>query len=227
MEFLDKYENTKKDFIQIKIFKNAEKPLFETKCDNIGFRNAVGKYCLEIQADMMMSEVGYNLQLVKPFLRVSNIIAVSGRYACCLFNHARGIGKPGRLIEKTVEELGINRSLFYVSDTCNRGPLLLDRAKLMELNYLNEDEYFLDNSDHDLMARAYLEKGYLCGYIPINFISPLSDGSTRNNKSYEHCKEWEINKSEKERLMEIMKQKPGMSKFRPIWTEKPPKAYMF
>jgi len=225
IEFLDKYEHTKKDFIQIKIFKNAEKPLFETKCDNIGFRNAVGKYCLEIQADMMMSEVGYNLQLVKPFLSVPNVIAVSGRYTCRLFNHACGMGKPGRLIEKTVEELGIDRSLFYVSETCNRGPLLLDRAKLMELNYLNEDEYFLDNSDHDLMARAYLEKGYICGYVPINFISPLSDGSTRNNKSYEYCKEYEINKLEKERLVAIMKHKPGMSKFHAIWKEKPNAVY--
>jgi glycosyltransferase involved in cell wall biosynthesis len=226
LKFLDTYENTNRYFIQIKIFKNTEKPLFETKCDNIGFRNAVGHYCLEIQADMMMSEVGYNLHLLKPFLQFPRILAVSGRCAHGLFNHSVGIGKMGYDVEKTIEELGVDQNRFYVVETCNRGPLLLDRKKLMELNYLNEEEYFLDNSDHDLMARAYLEKNYICGYVPINFKSPLTDGSTRNNKSYEHCKEWSVNKAEKERLTAEMKVKPGLSKFYAVWKSRTPVVYI-
>ena len=75
LNFLESYKNTKDDFIQIKIFKNELIPLFETKCDNIGFKNSVGKYCLEIQADMKMTELGYNLHLTKPFNLSKNIIA--------------------------------------------------------------------------------------------------------------------------------------------------------
>ena len=157
MEFIESYENNTTKFVQIKIFKNESLPLFETKCDNIGFKNSVGTYCLEIQADMKMTQRGYNIQLTRPFKKLENVIAVSGRCAHNIFRGG-GIGKLGENIEKTIDELKIQKNKFYVFDTCNRGPLLLDRKKLEELNYLDEDNYFLDNSDHDLMIRAYLTK---------------------------------------------------------------------
>lgn len=157
-DYLNNYTNIKKNLICIKIFKNEEKPLFETKCDNIGFKNSLGKYCLEIQADMEMIENGYNLHLTKPFNLYNNVIAVSGRCAHNLFDHNSGIGKLGTNIEKNVNELNVDKNKFYVFETCNRGPLLIERKKLEELNFLDEENYFLDDSDHDLMARAYLEK---------------------------------------------------------------------
>ena len=52
---------------------------------------------------------------------------------------------------------------------------------MAELGYLDEEHYFQDNSDHDLMARAYLLKGYICGYVPIDFSSPLKHGTTRKS----------------------------------------------
>jgi len=70
---------------------------------------------------------------------------------------------------------------MYMYGTCNRGPLVLDRDKLKCMKYMDEQNYFLDGSDHDLFARAYSEKGWKCGYIPIEFKSPLVDGSTRKN----------------------------------------------
>jgi len=154
---------------------------------------------------MEMTEKGYNLHLVKPFDLLDNVIAVSGRCAHSLFRAPFcGIGKLGETIEKSIDELNIDRNKFYSMDTCNRGPLLLDRKKLQELEYLDESKYFLDNSDHDLMIRAYLIKGYICGYVPIDFKSPLSDGSTRNNKKYNNKKEYIINEVEKRKLQQIM-----------------------
>ena len=50
------------------------------------------------------------------------------------------------------------------------------------MNYLDETNYFLDNSEHDLMLRARLRSNYICGYFPIDFYDPLKDGSTRNRK---------------------------------------------
>jgi hypothetical protein len=41
----------------------------------------------------------------------------------------------------------------------------------------------MENSDHDAMIRAYLYNKYICGYVPINFKSPLNNGSTRTNKT--------------------------------------------
>jgi glycosyltransferase involved in cell wall biosynthesis len=217
MYFLENYENNIPNFIQITIFKNENIPLFETKCDNIGFKNSVGKYCLEIQADMKMVEYGYNIHLTKPFLLLDNVIAVSGRCAHSLFNGG-GIGKLGENCETNIEYLGVDKNKFYVYETCNRGPLLLDREKLKEMGYLDEKEYFLDDSDHDLMARAYLEKKYICGYVPIDFYAPMSLGSTRNCKNYSYCEEYLINKNEKKRLSE--KPRLGISKYREMWIER-------
>lgn len=204
--------------VQITVFK-TDHPLFETKCDNIGFRFATGTYCLEIQADMKMVEPGYNLHLVKPFLQYDNVIAVSGRCAHTMFT-GEGIGKLGATVERPLAELGIPKNSFYVFETCNRGPLLLDRAKLADLGFLDEENYFLDDSDHDLMARAYLQKGYLCGYVPIEFKSPLQHGSTRNRNPYQFCKEFQINQTEKVRLRNRPAQ--GLEKYRAHWIKRQP-----
>lgn len=220
LDFFNNYKNNQQNFIQITIFKNEKKPLFETKCDNIGFKHSVGKYCLEIQADMKMTEYGYNIQLTKPFDICNNVIAVSGRCSCNLYNHSVGIGKFGNDIEKSVSELNIEKNKFYVYETCNRGPLMLDRKKLEELNFLDEENYILDDSDHDLMARAYIEKKYICGYVPIDFYSPIYLGSTRNKKTYNFCKEYYINKEEKQKLLNNTKN--NLTKYKDIWIEREP-----
>lgn len=36
------------------------------------------------------------------------------------------------------------------------------------------------------MARAYLQHGYICGYVPIDFYAPLKNGSTRKSKDYKN-----------------------------------------
>lgn len=183
--FLEKYESTSPYLINISVITNDVMPFFETKCDNIGFKQAVGKYCLEIQADMEMTEYGYNVELTKPFQILDNVIAVSGRCATHLFTQTdSGVGKLGGNIEKTLDELKIERNKFYVMDSCNRGPLLIDRAKLIQLDYLDDIRYFLNDSDHDLMIRAKIKFGYICGYVPIEFKSPLENGSMRNTQAY-------------------------------------------
>lgn len=224
INFFDNYINSHANFIQLKIFKNTEKPLFETKCDNIGFKNASGKYCLEIQADMEMTEPGYNIHLTKPFVLLDNVIAVSGRCAHNLFNHGIGIGKLGTSIETSISNLGVNKNHFYVYETCNRGPLLLDLKKLKEMNYLNDEHYFLDDSDHDLMARAFIQRNYICGYVPIDFNAPLHHGSTRNNNYVDRPEFW-INQIEKNRLTQLCHNRGLNSKYRNMWKTKQPKIY--
>jgi glycosyltransferase involved in cell wall biosynthesis len=152
-------------------------PLFETASDNVGARLARGKYFLEIQADIIIDEPGYNMKLLRPFLVLPNVIGVSGRCTHGLIEHT-GIGKLGTAIESNLP-YDINFTRFYVGETCNRGPLLIELAKLEELDYFDEDNFFLDNSDHDLFARAYAQKKWICGYVPIEITSNLRNGSTR------------------------------------------------
>jgi glycosyltransferase involved in cell wall biosynthesis len=178
INFFDTYKNTNPNFYGVTIYSEDKIPLFEATCDNIGFIFSKGKYCLEIQADMEMTEKNFNIHLHKPFNMFPNIIAVSGRCAHNFFDSG-GMGKLGTDIEKNLSQLNIKKNYFYTYETCNRGPLLLDRSKLQELQYLDEKNWYLDNSDHDLMYRAFDKMGYICGYVPIDFNSPLNLGTTR------------------------------------------------
>jgi hypothetical protein len=153
-------------------------PLFETSADNLGFYHSRGEYFLEIQADMCITEHGYNMKLLQPFLMDPTILGISGR-CCHSFSQKVGYGKLGSTVLRTKAELGLDDTCYYICNTCNRGPLLLNGAKLKELGYLDEVNYFLDDSEHDLFARAYLQKGWICGYVPVDVTSPLEDGSTR------------------------------------------------
>jgi len=170
------------------IILQSDTPLFETSADNLGFYCSSGLYMLEIQADMEMTENGYNERLIKPFLHEGlkkTLIGVSGRgchgFSLLIDNscNKKGFGKLDNNVEKTTEELKVDRNRLYIGETCMRGPLMLNKQMLEELGFLDEKNFYLDYSDHDLFARAYYEKQWICGYLPIDFLSPLEDGSTR------------------------------------------------
>lgn len=181
LDFFSKHNCKNPQFVQITIFETSD-PYFETKCDNLGFKNSIGEYIIEIQADMKMTEPGYNIHLQKPFKLFDNLLAVSGRCGHNLFNNNICVGKIGRRIERTLKQLKLNRNTFYVTESCNRGPIMFDAKKLKEIDYLDEENYFLHDSDHEIMARAYLEKGYICGYLPMDFHSLVREGSMRKGK---------------------------------------------
>jgi len=177
--------------IKILILKSSI-PLFETSADNLGFICSDGEYILEIQADMTMTQPGYNMKLLKPFTLNENIIGISGR-CCHSFDETNGIGKLGLDITKQLLP-NIDQNAYYIGETCNRGPLLLNNLKIKELGYLDEVNYFQDNSDHDLFARAYYLKNWICGYVPIEFSAPLENGSTRKPRDYNNEKHYRIKK---------------------------------
>ena len=158
----------------------SETPLFECAADNIGFALSRSNYCLEIQADLIMTETGYNHTLVRPFQLRDDVIGVSGRSSCGLYGD-RAVGRAGIQVEHPYDA-SLSPSIFYVHETCIRGPLLLDRRKLEVLGFLDEQNFYLDNSDHDLFVRAWHHHQWICGYVPINFETCLADGSTRKKR---------------------------------------------
>lgn len=162
--------------------------LFETTCDNQGFRAAKGKYIIEIQADMVILTLGYNILLVSPLEQYSDMIAVSGR-CCHRLNHCPGtaVGKLGNKATSPHEILNDfqNHRKVFLSHTVNRGPLALRSSMLKELNYLDEEHYVLGEDEHDLFARAWVFKQWRCGFVPIEVYSPLEWGTSRKPRSAE------------------------------------------
>lgn len=168
---------------------NQPSPIFETSCDNIGFRLSRGKYIIEIQSDMKMMTFGFNFILSKPFRLFDDVFSVSGR---CTHNYpfdGYGFGKLGEMVEKPLN-VGYNQmNKYFIMQTCNRGPLLFLNDRLKELGYLDEQNFVLGDDDHDINLRAFNYKKWVSGYVPIEFYSPLSNGSTRKemntqNKEY-------------------------------------------
>lgn len=166
------------ELCQLTVVSNPE-GIFETSCDNLGFVNARGKYIVEIQADMQIQTSNYNVLLAMPLEIYPDLIAVSGR--CChnLIPPYQGLGKLGSKIEEP-HNLPFDRyNQIFLSQTVNRGPLVLRKSMVEELGYLDEYNFVLENDEHDLFYRAWLHKKWRTAFYPVEVYSPMSWGSTR------------------------------------------------
>jgi hypothetical protein len=194
-DYLIRYFNTL-SFSEIGIKRvlmiEQKSPVFETTCDNIGFRLSKGKYIIEIQADMKIITFGFNHILTKPFRIWDDIFAVSGR--CThgimanngMIYYTGGVGKLGELVESPVNIDFKFMNKIFILDTCNRGPIAFINERIKEIGYLDEQNFVLGDDDHDLMMRARYKKGWLCCHYPIEFYSPISLGSTRKEMNKEN-----------------------------------------
>ena len=160
----------------VTILVNAE-GVFETAADNQGFRVARGEYIIEVQADMEMTQSAYNEALCEPLEQFADLIAVSARCCHTLRGLFRGVGKLGRLVERPHQPH--DGLTLHLSHTVNRGPLALRRSMLADLGFLDEDHYVLGNDEHDLFARAWVQRRWRTAFFPVEFSSPLSWGATR------------------------------------------------
>ena len=170
----------------ITVFEN-QAGMFETSADNLGFTKARGEILIEIQADTEILTTGYNLNLAHPIKIYSDLIAVSGR--CCHSVNknslAFNVGKLGGKVEAPHETLHHydNYNTIFLSHSINRGPLAIAKEKIAKLGYLDEFHYCLGEDDHDLFLRAWKEKNWRTGFMPIEFHSPLDRGSTRRPRT--------------------------------------------
>ena len=110
----------------------------------------------------------------------------SSAYGRDHLNNFLDFGEAGRLgnqIELTLDESLLTDRLIYVGQTIMRGPLALQKSKYLAMDGLKIHAFFQAFDDHDFSLRGYLEKKYRVGFVPVNFRSPISDGSTRKVKS--------------------------------------------
>lgn len=206
-------------------------PLFETACDNQGFRLARAEYIIEIQADIQVEEQGFDAKMIGAMNKFS-LGAISGRHVhsfsmlegrCAWFKYPFqlalwrifGVGRKegwGRLGNKIFERLDESDHYCYVGETVARGPWLLRKSDLEKYHYLDEKNFYLGNDDHDLHRRMYLIDRKKVGHVPLDIYSIPEDGSTRKSRTGINQQVYDYLKSNKKGSHEFIK---FMKRYRP------------
>jgi glycosyltransferase involved in cell wall biosynthesis len=88
---------------------------------------------------------------------------------------------PTEIEEGFSKILNEHSGQIWFGETVMRGPLILDFDKYIEIGGLNTKAFFQGNDDHDLSLRAN-QKGWLVGFTPIHFSSPVGLGNTRRKR---------------------------------------------
>jgi GT2 family glycosyltransferase len=84
------FERTK--LTGIKIYSNPHSG-FETYCDFFGFQIASGEFLLEIQADMFITDPGFDIRMIEALNRYQDVFALSGRGTHDIGEVVRAYGK--------------------------------------------------------------------------------------------------------------------------------------
>ena len=166
--------------------------VWETTANNIGARAASphSDYVVFIQDDQLVTQQDWNVVLAAPVRLWQEVVAVTARCAHNTYTvggngQSEHLDLRGRCSTNVGEPLSWSaqeRCTFYIRDSGNRGPLLVRHSALRQLGYFDEVHFWLDNSDHDLLARAYQQLGGLVGMMAIDFVAPLHLGATRRSQ---------------------------------------------
>lgn len=163
--------------------------VFETKANNIGLKASNCDYSILIQDDMVIQEKNFDIRLLEPLCKFSDTFACSGRAAHNDIITLSRRKKIADFFQKRTEvisytdlagrESNLGRDVFAIRDVVNRGPLMLDNARLQKLGYLDEAFAPYVYDDHDLCLRAYKNYGWVCGTYVIDYQSEPEWGTTR------------------------------------------------
>jgi glycosyltransferase involved in cell wall biosynthesis len=189
---LDNFISENKD---LKIKKIYTPDVFETKANNAGLKEAVGDKVIIIQDDMIINEDDWNIRLQKPFDEFNDVFAVT---ASSTFNYRFNQSSKHIQLKPEVDReigdcwsdiftyeshinrsQGLSRNIFAVRNNVCRGPLMIDHADLVKLNYFDEIFEPQDQDDADLCYRAFKELDKVVGAYWIDYISDISWGGTR------------------------------------------------
>jgi glycosyltransferase involved in cell wall biosynthesis len=165
--------------------------IFELRTNNAAFKESKGEYVIVVQDDQVISEHGWNQRMQKPFDAFDDVFAVTARCAhnwvintnsyylnnpsapihgwCDIFEH----------VDHASDAHELSRDVFAVRSSCNRGPLMINLEDLKRVGYLDEAFAPCDMDDHDLMYRAYIELGKVCGAYRIGMESNVSWSGAR------------------------------------------------
>jgi len=180
-------------------------PLYETRCDNLGFLLSRGDYVIEMQSDIEVLTPGFDALLKSPMIARPDIFSTSGRaghwFGRLLPKEERkrrfpvrnfiwsrlGFDRVGYSTNTSLQNQaheGRRRGggAFALAETVVRGPLCIRRRDLLSLKLLDEQNFFLGFDEYDLHARG-VAVGLGCAYVPLRLNIPLAIGSTRKPRS--------------------------------------------
>jgi len=147
--------------------------ILETSSDNLGLTLAdPSHFYIEVQADMLVVEKGWNRDLARPFFQYNDLFSVSGRCGHRLFAHGGLKGRCGAEVEgldKSLQE--DTRDSIIITQTNNRGPLIWRADALRKLKFLDEVNFYMGSDDHDVNRRA-MYRGWHAAYKYSSFYSP-------------------------------------------------------
>jgi glycosyltransferase involved in cell wall biosynthesis len=177
-------------------------PIYETACDNQGFRLSRTEFIIEVQSDIEIDDRGFDKRMIDA-AQYSFIGTVSGRHVhpFSLLDNRRSwfkypfykfkskvnpyyncIGLVGaRVFSGSPVNLG--STSLYIGETNSRGPWLVRKSDLERFDYLDEKHFFLGNDDHDFNLRLFNSTQRCAAYVPVHQRSLPSNGSTRKKRT--------------------------------------------
>jgi glycosyltransferase involved in cell wall biosynthesis len=95
-------------------------------------------------------------------------------------------GYAGRIASKInipVDKDYAEKNVIFIGETIMRGPIIVDREKYIKVGGFDTSRFFQGYDEHEFFVKAFSLYGYRVGYTPLNFSSPLSEGSSRKRRS--------------------------------------------
>lgn len=150
--------------------------IWEVKSNNIGLRNATGRYTVIIQDDNFVYDKFFLFEAVQ-FFEKNPTVAILGGLAGVNF-YPKNTSLPSGPGQTTMNQDEVYwrqdantdpllRNRIFQVDACMRGPLFIKKAFLEEYGYLDDAYAPLYNDDMDLCFRAR-SKGYKVYCILMN-----------------------------------------------------------
>ncbi len=97
------------------------------------------------------------------------------------FKHLRSAGRLGSLVNFNPSLQEFSNQIWF-GETIMRGPIMFSKSLYTALGGFDCDSFFLGYDDHDLCLRAAFS-GMIVGYMPIEFESPETWGSSRKART--------------------------------------------
>jgi glycosyltransferase involved in cell wall biosynthesis len=171
-------------------------PVYETASDNLGFALAETEIIIEVQADILIREPGFDALFLRALATFPTPSAISGRCGHTFRSLRSGFGLGSLFSSRSSEVVGLCgkaietpeavdpiKGRLYRCETVNRGPWVLLKSDLERHGYLDERHFFQGNDDHDYHRRVFEAEGRRPLYVPISLDSPLAMGATRRRRT--------------------------------------------
>jgi glycosyltransferase involved in cell wall biosynthesis len=163
--------------------------LYECKANNMTMKASTGDYIILVQDDQIIRQGAFNEHLIKPFLLYDDVLCVTGRAAHNYIVDARSTDLYTDEIRNDrwcnilhICDMANNNQatdIFAIRNSCNRGPYMVDHAKIEKLGYFDE-AFLMDGEEHDLCYRGRKEYGWVSGSRWINWSGDTRHGGTRD-----------------------------------------------